>query len=206
MSDPGNTLPDRLARQLAGDCLYGKCGEKAKDGADYCGPHHEKRKADGRKYQQRRRKLLKKAKRCVSCGKPAKRSRCASCRRDAKEQARARRSVENRSRSVGTEPERTRGHMKLDASDRREGRNAVERYVGRDRRGAPSKEDRYADILRDAGYAKDEIGKFVTAFRRVISPEVQAMSRSQRDAATIIARDHAAYAARFLDDIVDRLK
>lgn len=118
---------------------------------------------------------------------------------------RKRRGVDNITRGVDNARDR-RGHVKVDHGDHREGRNPTQRYVGRERRGAPSREDLNADIVQDAGYAKAEIDKFLRAFALATSHEIQSLPRIQREGAQRIVTDHAAYAARILDDIVDRLK
>lgn len=216
-------LPDRLARQLArqlaGRCCYGACAEPAQDG-DYCAPHdaHERGRDAGKK--RRRRQRLADQGLCIIAGcdrKVTKRRRpdgkiqqrrCSRCQKEMRAVARARRSVPDDSRSVPGEgadlssAAPTRGRMKQESGGDKWART---RFVGRDRKGGPTREDKDRDIVKDAEYAAAEIVKFIRAFELARGDEVQALPRVQREAALRLAVDHARYAASFLDDIVEQL-
>lgn len=147
MSDPANTLPLRDRKAIKGLCAYSGCHESAEHGTAgdaFCRPHHELTKKQNREWRARQRKRLRRARLCIDCARPSgEKARCGRC-------TKARSSgVGVSKKGVGVAGDRARGFTKLDTSDRRDGRRAVERYVGRSRRGAPSIADRDDDLRAD---------------------------------------------------------
>lgn len=169
-SEQPTKLSRTLTRRLAGRCCYGACTADALDGSDYCAPHdaHEK----GRDAAKKRRQRLARAKagRCVTgCGRKVGKRRvkrkwiamreCPTCaRRRAKKQRDARkRDVPGDSRDVpggGDRPARggfrTEQRTVVNWRDKSKQREyTAQRFVGRPRRGAPSKSDRDEDLRSD---------------------------------------------------------
>jgi hypothetical protein len=159
---PQPALSRTLVRRLAGQCCYGACTEKPIDGSDYCAPHdaHERGRAAQKQKRRRARRAL--AKQCMEgCGrKVGKRltdrgsvlmRRCPTCAKaDREAKAMARRVPADTSRVPGKP---TRGFTKVEHG---EGYRA-ERYVGRDRRGAPSRADLDEDLRSDLADAEREL-------------------------------------------------
>jgi hypothetical protein len=114
---------------------------------------------------------------------------------------RARRGVEDGSRGVENETA-TRGHVKLDTSDHRASRNAVERYVGRDRRGAPSREDRNIDLLKDLRDVTALVERFTRSFEHAAAVGVFDLPKVQREEALRIVAETGARGARLLGSVV----
>lgn len=94
----------------------------------------------------------------------------------------------------------------MDHGDKREGRNAVERFVGRARRGAPSRADLDQDLRMDLG---DAIGEIVGVRDDGISglrlPEVVELGRVARREAAASVADRLLRAARICTAVADSL-
>lgn len=212
-------LPRKLVRRIAGVCQH--CSEPAVVGADYCAEHGAKAAEYANTWTRNKRQARAEAGECITgCGRrvkvsrrddgTAKLKRCKRCtkeHRGAMKTLRAVRGVETVERGVESNaPEfATRGRTKLDTGDRREGRNAVERYTTDRGRGAPTTEERHAELLRDVEYARQELGRFVRAFSVATSEDVQQLPRTQREEAMRLAASHSAQAARLLASVHDRL-
>lgn len=199
-------LDPKLAKALRGECAYSGCHEPSIDG-EHCAPHAERERIRGAKRQQRRRARLRSEKRCLDCAKPIRSRglrRCPVCRQA---NAANRRSVTGDVRSVtGDEQIPPRGHFKLahrtdEGAER--GWAPTARYVGRDRRGAPSKDDRDDEVVRDIDYAIAELEKFKKAFA-LAREHAADLPRVQREEARRLAFSHLKYAGRFVDDAADR--
>lgn len=198
-------LPYRIAKALRGECAY--CRDPALDGSAFCAPHGERERSQGAARQANRRRRLRAEKRCLDCGDPVRSRglvRCADCR---KANAKNRRSVTGDRGSVTVDEQiPARGHFKLvhgSAEGEARGWEKTARYVGRDRRGAPSREDRRRDALR----SRDDGLALATRFERARTTyegdDVQAMPRIQRDAALEEVRDLLRRAARMFEDAAE---
>ena len=94
-----------------------------------------------------------------------------------------------------------RPHYRIDPAAR--GRKAVQRYVGRARRAAPS-----AAVLddQDLEEALDEIRKAKEALAYARSDAVKAMPKIQRDGVMRAALGRVSSAGRWLDEVLARHK
>lgn len=203
MSDPGNQdLPDRTRRQLAGECLYGRCKRLARDGADFCPEHHEAVKAWKRDWATKQRRAIRKAKQCRDCGKASKRVRCKSCSKAYSKTVKARR-VRVEHASVRVEHAAKAPRTKLEVHP--DGYTRV-RTIGRGVRGQKSRADLdedlrtdLSDALADAQWVRDE---GIADLRTVA---VEALGRiAQREAKAIVA-DRLLRAVRTLTVVADAL-
>jgi uncharacterized protein (DUF58 family) len=196
------SLDPKLAKALRGECR--SCPDPALPGSYWCGPHTERERSQGAARQAARRDRLRAEKRCLDCGVSVRSVglvRCADCRK-ANTENRAR--VTDSDRSVTDKGVISHGgHFKLQYDPRRPG--PAQRYVGRSHRGAPTTEERNAELLRDAEYARQALGRFVRAFDIATSDEVAALPRFQREEAMREAASFPAQAARILAGIVERL-
>lgn len=202
-----SSLPPKLAKRISGQCLYSGCHEPALDASDYCARHDEHERARGARRQQRRRDKLRAKRRCLDCGQPVRSRglvRCPDCRRANWD----RRSVTGDPESVtgdGSDPGLlgTRGVWKLVADPRRPG--PARRFSTTRGRGAPTVEERNAEILRDAEHLRLELGRFVVAFGVLTSDEVASLPRIQREEAARETANHAEVAARIAASIHERI-
>jgi hypothetical protein len=147
----------RLSSQIADRCCYGSCPEDQIADSDYCAEHDESERQRKRSSTAARRLKFARAGQCRDgCGRKVRKRyvkgrivprRCSSCAKADNKRRTERRKSRPGDNSKAPEATRlARGFTALDKSDKREGRGAVERYVGRDRRGAPSIADRDEDL------------------------------------------------------------
>lgn len=202
MSTDGNTsIPDRLARQLAGQCLYGRCTEPAKDDADFCAPHHEVVKQWKRGWAKKQRKAIRKARQCRDCGKASKRVRCPACRKRHREAEKIRRGVERGSR--GVEHASRQPLTKLEVHP--DGYTRV-RTIGRGVRGQKSRAELDDDLrqsLTDADtnlrWVRDE------GIAQLRSAAVDSLGRIQKREAMAIVADRLHQAVREITSVAESL-
>lgn len=209
-------LPRKLVKRIKGECQH--CAQPAVAGSDYCETHGARAAEYDSAWKRTKRQARADAGECITgCGtrvKRAKRSdgtwklqRCEDCAETlnaAKRDARAMRSVENAGRSVetNTADPAPRGRFKMEprsVEDQARGWAASTRYVGRSRRGAPSKEDRWRDTL---ALVTDAITE-ATATRDKAMPEllterVVELGRVAKREAHALVADRLLRAARML--------
>jgi hypothetical protein len=207
-----------FAKRLRSECLH--CGETALDGSDYCAPHDAKERGQRSTRQRRLRQKRADAGLCMSgCGRKVSRRRrpdgtvlpreCPTCSDlHRKRVAKARERVRNEHQECVTGDEQIppRGHWKLahgSADAEARGWRPVARYVGRDRRGAPSREDRRRDALRSRDDGLALAVRFERARITYEGDDVQAMPRIQRDAALEEVRDLLRRASRMFEDAAE---
>ncbi len=203
-----NKLNRYYERKAAGLCT--SCGEPAAPDRQQCQPHLDAAREASRVSKERSRQECRDQGLCATgCGRKSDTYRCLVC------DIRAGR-IPTEGVHSGVHDARPRPVEQRLERDSTAGSGVTtgvrlrNRFAGRGgaegRRGAPSREQLDVDILRDATFSEIEIAKFKRAFALAMSPEVASMPRVQRDAVRSEAAGIAAYAARFLDDIVDRLK
>lgn len=205
-------LSPKLARQLAGRCCYGACPENALGGSDYCAPHDAHEKGRDAKKKKKRRQALADKGICIvaGCGrKVGKRKQagrvalreCARCTEAHRKRRIVARPVPDGDRPVpgnGEIPPSVKLEVGKDGATRT-------RYVSGRSKGGQSKELQDAEILRDAEYARQAMGRFVLAFGIACSDEVRFLPRYQRQEAMRVAADHPAQAARLLASVAARI-
>lgn len=210
-------LPTRLAKQIAGDCCYSGCTEKAVDGADYCAPHDAvERSRVALKQRQRRQKLAAQGLCRDGCGRKVKKRRkvggkfklvrCGTCKRRRKKADAAERKKQGVSlESAGVPSAPLDPHFRIEHDKRpeRAGQSTV-RYVGKSHRGRLSREEQIAEDQRDAQFAIDYLKEFVRALSVLKRGDVLDLPAVQRSAAHREAAQFPSSAARICDDLAER--
>lgn len=198
-----STLPTRIAKQIAGQCCYSGCTDKALDGSDYCDPHDAHERGRDANKKRRRRQRLAQAGLCVAgCGRkvPRKRKpdgsvmqrRCNGCKkvlRDAR--------VPDDAGSVpgaSSEPDRITHEVEGDGYARK-------RFHGQQRRG---QQKRWQLDLQDLDDAIDRLQRTKRGVILAREAEEAGVPRVQRDEIRFEAMSHAAHAGRFVDDVLER--
>ncbi len=199
------SLSPRLAKKLAGKCMYSGCDVLAKDGASYCESHHEQVKEKDREWRATRR-AGHPAGRCLDCGERCGGwRRCKTCR---KKQAKRRRVDSNRNRvdSNGADPAfarvaRTkveRAYDKLASGSER----FIERTVFRSR-GGQSRESMDADEDQMLQWIAEGVEGHARRRQR-LRDEEPALGRQQRKEASAIVGERIFSAAKCLLEIAAR--
>jgi hypothetical protein len=185
-----NELSDRLARQLAGRCVYPGCEHDSADGSDYCLDHRTRARARDLVYRTRQRAARRQKGQCAMCGRKSKRYRCPACYRN-------RVGVRNKAKGV----DKARGRI-VHEDRSKYGWAPTARYVGRSRRGAPSLEDRARDWLIDLADVTKRVEAQREAIETALREGVFAWPKVQRDQAMRIAATQGAIGARMLSGVV----
>lgn len=206
-------LDPKLAKALLGECE--KCSAPAHGDSSLC--LHHKGKAAAR--QRKRRQKLASAGLCRDgCGRRVgKRKRpdgtlvprrCKQCSLETVAKRRDRRRGNtsiDRVTPPGADPA-PRGHFKLEADARSDTWRPSARYVGRDRRGAPSKEDRHRGTVSLVG---DAIAEATSArdggLTELMTTRVVELGRIQKREAHAIVADRLLRAARMLEAAADEV-
>ena len=185
MSEPGNTLPLPVRRQLELKCE--RCELPALPGRRLCQGHLEDKRRRQRASIKRRRDARRKKRRCIDCGKKCQKRRCRECWID----------------SRGSRPKRA-GVDQSDGNWRADpGTNWV-RFRGKGRRGRLTREEQIDEDARDAGFAITEIRKFVEALDVLKRPEMLNLPPIQRDAARREVGQYLGLAGRIIDELADK--
>lgn len=209
-----SNLPTKIAKRIAGQCLYSGCHEKALDDSDYCGPHdaHERGRAANR--QRRHRQKLADAGLCsAGCGRkvPRKRRpdgtviprRCRKCRKTHSERMREIREARGKACVTGI----ARGVTGDTGADDRTTRSveadgyARTRYHGQPRRG---QQPRWQLDFQDLDEAVEEIRRARRGIQLACEAEQAQTPRVQLDAIRNEAMSHAALARRFVEEVLRR--
>lgn len=177
------SIPLYLERKLAHLCT--RCGQPAAEDSDLCTAHLEDSRKRAREGMARARKARRNDRKCVDCGKASKRYRCKKCWTPP--------SVNKTSASVN-KPEIWR----VDPG------TTWNRFRGKGRRGRLTREEQAEEDKRDARFAIAEIEKFIANIDVLMSAEVQALPKIQRDEAKRIAAQYLGTAGRFLDELADK--
>lgn len=195
---PNANVPDHLARKLAGICVYPGCPHAAHGDSLYCRPHHDRAKERNRRWAKKRRDAARQKQRCVDCGKKSRTWRCPACWR-------LTRTARVDKRASRVDKPAKRGHVKLEA-DSRPGRTVAQRYVGRDRRGAPSKEDTdrdaRAELSRGIKVGLDVRDEAIAMLR---TEAVAALGAIQRREAHALVADRLIEGARIYITVAEYL-
>lgn len=195
MSEQANTIPVRLAKQLAGRCVYPGCEHEATDG-DHCDGHGAKVREWRRAGAKAARDRLREDGVCLVCRRPSKRTRCADCRnkhrlaeRDRRRKARG---VDRESRGVDQSQPRTKLEVHADGYTR-------VRTTGRGHRGAVSRAEQMADAER---MLKANLKRLASALSRLpLWEEVDQLARFQRDEGRAQQAEPIAMVIRELADV-----
>lgn len=186
VSEPGDVLPLYLSRKLSGRCT--RCGATAAKDSDLCKPHLDDRRRRTRMAMSMQRKQLRKARKCVGCGKPSKSYRCRRCIA-----ARKRAGVSKVESGVSNE-----GVWRVDPG------TEWNRYRGKAKRGRLTREEQIDEDARDARFAIEELEKFIEALGHLKTPEVQELPMIQRQEAKKRVGLFLGSAGRFLDELHDK--
>lgn len=208
-----NSLPVKIAKRIAGRCLYPGCDDDSLDGSDYCDPHdaHERGRDAGKK--RRRRQRLADQGMCIveGCGRKigkrkrldgtVQQRRCASCGKARRARTRPKDGVPDGASGV---PER---HFRLETGPnfRGVGTYQTQRYVGRGHRGRLTREEQIDERIRSVDFAMDELRKFRRALQQLKLPEVLELPKIQREAAGREASFFGEAAVRHIQDSIDEL-
>jgi hypothetical protein len=213
-----STLPIKVEKRIAGECLYSGCREQARDGSDYCDPHDAHERGRDAAKKRRRRQRLAGAGLCAGgCGrKVGKRRRtdgtivqrrCSGCTKELKAEARKRRSVPGDRRSVpgnaadlGSASSPAGWKVTLEQSPDGIMRERS-RYAGQGKKGRQSIEQLDDQDRADAIRCIDRGLEHLATHR---SPAVQEMPRIQRDEYLAQALDQLRRAQGWLDEIIER--
>lgn len=200
------TLPVKIAKRIAGKCLYSGCDDDAIDGSDHCAPHdaHE-RGRDAAKKRRRRQRLADQGL-CIiaGCGKKvAKRKRpdgtaklrpCSGCAKDRRAAAKKKRAVPAIARVVPSKEEIWRADP---------GTEWV-RYRGKGRRGRLTIEEQIDEDLRDLRNAMELLHEAHRRLEELKHRNVIELPAIQREEARRIAGEPIGVASRQLDELVEK--
>lgn len=186
-------LADYQARKESGLCVYPKCPEACADDSVLCPGHRDALRKRRSRSAARVTGQLRDAGKCALCRRRSTTYYCPGC-------SVKRGRIPSTALDNALDNER-RPHYRVDPAAR--GRRAVQRYVGRARRGAPS-----AAILdaQDLEYAVEELKKAKAAIAYARSAVVLAMPRIQRDGVMAEAMGRLHVARRWVDEILARHK
>lgn len=202
-----DVLPVKIAKRIAGKCLYSGCGELAIDGSDYCEPHdaHERGRAANR--QRRYRQKLADGGLCIAgCGRKVSRKRkqdgsvtprrCSKCRKVHNEDRRDERA---KARVTGIDRGVTGAEIAADETDPRwrvDPGTSWQRFRGKGRRGRLTREEQIDEIDRDRRHARENDAALGRALPLLKLPEVMELPVIQRGAAWREVGQYALSAAR----------
>lgn len=174
-------IPLPVRRQLDSRCE--RCDASALTGRRLCQEHLDAKRASDRRSAKKRRTALRRSRRCVDCRKTSKLRRCRPCWK--------------RSRGGRTENQGV-GQWRVDP-----GTNWM-RFRGKGRRGRLTREEQIDEDIRDAGFAIEELRKFVEKAAVLKRPEIMGLPTIQRDAARREVGQHLGFSGRILDDLNER--
>lgn len=188
MSQPANTPPLAVTRLLERTCV--RCGkEPAVEKRTIGQACLDAKRTANKAYMRRIRAERRRAKQCVDCGKKCKKRRCPDCWRA--------------SRGGGANAE---GVEQKDGIWRADPGTNWMRFRGKGRRGRLTREEQIDEDIRDAGFAIEELRKFVEKAAILKRPDVMNLPSIQRDAARREVGQHLGFAGRIVDDLSDRYR
>lgn len=194
--EPGATPEERYrARKAAGICT--QCGrERAIEGRYRCAPCGQKARDWDAAWQKRRRAELRKQGLCAAgCGRPSSTERCIICSINAREPL-----------PVSLAPERKEAASVRIASATVVDKDGRNRYLGQQKKGAPSKEVISRQDAKDLRDAAREMLKSADAIEASGGADWQRMPPIQRAAYKREILSYADFGIRLAESVLDRHK